>query len=196
MQKVGFVPGKWGTALAIEPGGDLSYPATDLLNFSEMTVEMWVSPTADGNDPIYPKYNHVLMIYQTKSGDAFYIDASPIRTFFSAASVAGKFYGVGGGNYASWKAGSWHHLAYTHSVSRKRKRFFVDGILVQEVSGAVKMPAAEGGTFRIDSYGDWPAFRMDELYILHDEKAPAAIQFDALRKDPMPEREVVLIGTF
>src|SRR5262249_46356963 len=49
VQSVGtsFVPGKLGSALAIAPGGILSYPVAGNLNFQTGTIEMWISPRFD-----------------------------------------------------------------------------------------------------------------------------------------------------
>ena len=46
-----FVPGKWGSALAIATGGSLSYPAPGNISFTDGTIELWIAPTKDGAIP-------------------------------------------------------------------------------------------------------------------------------------------------
>jgi hypothetical protein len=39
---------------------------------------MWVSPRFDGIDPIYTKYNHPLLVYNSAQGDQFLVAESAL----------------------------------------------------------------------------------------------------------------------
>src|SRR5580658_6810042 len=48
-----FVPGKFGEAVTLAAGGNLTYPAAGHLSLENGTIEMWVAPTYDGTNPVY-----------------------------------------------------------------------------------------------------------------------------------------------
>lgn len=197
LQSVGasFVPGKWGSALAIENGGKLSYPVAGNLNFQTGTIEMWISPRFDGTNAIYSQYNHPLVLYSLPNRDQFIVSENTSRSFFAGTVINGKFTGAGGGNISSWKAGDWHHIAFTYSAAQERQRFYLDGVLIFEHRGAMPAPGAGGSSFTVNSdlpFGNASAFLLDELRISNDEKSPAIIQYNAKRSSPFANNEVYL----
>ncbi|MGH9767045.1 MAG: putative glycoside hydrolase [Blastocatellia bacterium] len=196
VQSVGtsFVPGKWGSALAIAPGGKLSYPVAGNLNFQTGTIEMWISPRFDGTNAIYGQYNHSLVLYSLPNGDQFIVAENSNRNFYAGTVINRQFVGAGGGDISSWKAGDWHHIAFTYSAAEGRQRLYLDGVLITEHRGAMPAPGAGGSSFTVDSdlFGNSSAFLLDELRISNDEKSPAIIQYSAKRSSPFANNEVYL----
>lgn len=187
---VSFVPGKWGMALSVDKGGVLKYPLKGNLNFEEGTIEMWVSPRFDGTDPVYKKYNHALLLYQTPAGDQFLVSEAVFGGFYAGSVVHQQYKGAGGGSIAAWKAGTWHHIAFTWSAKASRQRFYVDGAQVADNAGAMPAPDNSGGTFTVgcDPYGNWTGFVVDELQISIGEKAPDGIRSSATRQMPFADQ--------
>jgi hypothetical protein len=186
---VTFVPGKWGTAVSVGQGGILAYPLKGNLNFQDGTIEMWISPRFDGIDPIYTKYNHPLLVYSSPQGDQFLVAESVLGGFYAGSVVHHQFNGAGGGSISNWKAGSWHHIAFTYSSQPKRQRFYVDGVLIVENHFDMPGPDAGAGSFTVgcDSYRVWTGFVVDELQISDREKRANAIRNSASRKEPFAD---------
>ena len=189
-----FVPGKFGTALAIAKGGNLSYPVAGNLSFQDGTFEMWIAPTSDLTVPISTPLNQFLLHYEAPNGDQFQFALSTSGTLYGGTVVGGKYAGGTGAAISSWKAGEWHHIAYTYSTSNGRQRLYLDGSLLSESDAAMPMPATNGSTFAIDSdsYGDASAFVMDELRISNNEETAAQVQYDATRATAFSNNEVFL----
>jgi hypothetical protein len=188
---VSFVPGRWGAALSVGKGGTLKYPLAGNLDFREGTIEMWISPLLDGSDPIYSKYNHALVLYQSRSGQQFLVSEGTFGGFYAGSVAQGKLVGAGGGKVAAWKSGTWHHIAFTYSARAGRQRFFIDGVMTAEHKGTGPPPDTDAGaTFTVDSdpWKNWTAFSMDELEISRGEKSSYAIRGDALREAPFADR--------
>jgi len=185
-----FVSGKWGSALSVDRGGTLKYPVPGNLDFRDGTIEMWISPRLDGTDPIYAKYHHVLLLYYSPTGNQFLVSESMSGGFFAGSIVKGQFKGAGGGSINAWKAGSWHHIAFTYSSRTSRQRFYIDGTLTMEVNGEMPAPDMGASNFTVgcDLYGNWTAFVLDELQISSGERSQDAIRNSARRKDPFPDR--------
>jgi len=190
-----FLPGKYGRALAIATGGNLSYPASGNLSFQDGTIEMWIAPASDGNAPIYSQYDHTLVRYSLANGDQLvFAYSSAGQSFYAGTTVGGKFTGTGGQTISGWKTGEWHHVAFTYSAAQKRLRFYVDGIPYAENDTTVPMPAATGSTFTVDSdsYGNASAFLVDELRISNNEASASQIRYDAARNGAFGNNEVFL----
>ncbi len=195
-----FVPGKFGTAVTVAPGGALSYPQAGNLSFADGTVEMWVSPQYDGGSAIYTGNEGtpqaqvlfdsfwgagelVLAIANHGGGPYFYVGAAGVYAGYPQVS------GITG-----WKSGEWHHLAFTYSAALGRLRLYVDGTLAQENDANISFPAASPNTFTIagDAFGDQSAFAVDEVRITKNEMPAGAIAYDASRSGPFADDEVYL----
>jgi uncharacterized protein (TIGR03437 family) len=190
-----FVPGKWGSAVAIATGGNLSYPASGNISFTDGTIELWIAPTKDGTDPIYSKYDHTLFRYTAANGDQLVLSESASGgSFYAGTSVGGTFTGTGGVQMASLKAGAWHHVAFTYSRASQRLRLYLDGLLVNERDVAFSMPASGGNSFTVDSdpYGNASAFLVDDMRISSSEETAAQIQYNATRSTPFADNEVLV----
>jgi uncharacterized protein (TIGR03437 family) len=189
-----FVPGVWGSALEIATGGNLTYPASGNVSFSDGTIELWIAPTQAGNAPIYSQYDHTLFRYLDANGNQLVFSESAGGTFYAGTNIGGVFDGVDGIQMASLQAGVWHHVAFTYSQANGRFRLYLDGTLVVENDTAISMPSGDGPNFTIDSdpYGNASAFAVDELRIASDEETAAEIQYDATRSTPFADNEVYL----
>jgi hypothetical protein len=161
---------------------------------------MWVSPQYDGNNTIYTGNSGtpqaqvlfdyygsgnslILAIANHGGGPYFYVGAAGVYAGYPQTS------GV-----AQWKAGQWHHLAFTYSVSKGRLRIYVDGALAQETDAAIQFPAVSPSSFTIggDVNGHGSAFAVDEVRISNGEIAASAIAYDAARPAPFANNEVLL----
>jgi len=113
----------------------LSYPVTGNLTHTYGTVEFWVQPTWDGDGGS----NHTLFWWD----DGYYrlhLRKDPISNL-----VFDYFYGSGGcgapTNVAHWRAGEWHHIAFTWAENVIS--LYVDGRRVdQSECGGTARPTA------------------------------------------------------
>jgi hypothetical protein len=184
-RQVTFVPGKWGSAISVGKGGILRYPVAGNLGFRDGTVEMWVSLKFDGADPIYTQYNHVLLLYHSPSTE-FLVSRNVLGGFYAGSFVNSEFNGAGGGKVSKWRAGEWHHIAFTYSSHPARQRFYVDGAMTEERTGALPEPKLDANSFAVgcDFWDHLSGFVVDELQISSGEKGQGSILAGALRKDP------------
>jgi uncharacterized protein (TIGR03437 family) len=190
-----LIPGRWGSAVAIAPGGNLSYPASGNISFTDGTIELWIAPTKDGTDPIYSRYDHTLFRYMAANGDQLVLSESASgNSFYAGTTIGGTFTGTVGVQMASLKAGAWHHVAFTYSKTGQRLRFYLDGSLISENDATFSLPASGGTSFTVDSDSDGnaSAFLVDDLRISSDEETAAQIQYDARRSTPFADHEVLL----
>jgi HEAT repeat protein len=189
--QVAFVPGKWGKAVSVERGGALRYPLARNISFRDGTIEMWISPKFDGGDPIYRKYNHPLLLYHAPNADQFLVSEGNFGGFYAGAVVHRDqaFKGAGGGVFNTWKAGTWHHIAFTYSSRYNRQNLYLDGICAADRSGPMPAPDPANASFTLgcDPYGNWTAFAVDELQITSGEKSAGAIRAAAVRTQPYPD---------
>jgi uncharacterized protein (TIGR03437 family) len=197
-----FVAGKFGSAVAVAATGSLTYPQAGNVSFGDGTVEMWVAPQYDGSNTLYTENTGtpqaqvlfhsfwggngnelILAIADHGGGPYFYVGAAGVYAGFPDAS-----------GIAGWKAGQWHHLAFTYSASQGRLRIFVDGALGQENDAEIQFPAVSPTTFTIggDAFGHGSAFAVDEVRISNGEMLASAIAYDAARSAPLANDEIVL----
>ncbi len=196
-QSVGtsFTTGRFGSAVAVGATGTLTYPAAGNLTLGEGTIEMWVAPQYAGNDPRYTNTPQVLFSYNWGSGGnhlTLSVAGGSAYMYVGAANVYAGNLNVSG--ITAWKAGEWHHLAFTWSALQSRIRIYVDGALAQENDAAIDFPASGPATFSIggDGAGNGGAFAIDELRTSNTEAAAAGIAYDATRSTPLADNEVFL----
>lgn len=188
---VAFDTGKFGKGLYLQSGGQLNYPAQNLLNLSEGTIEMWVAPRYNGSDSVFDNTGYPVFFYAAGNGDYLSVgEAFPGRVMAAFASANGQSkgaYNATTGNISSWKAGDWHHIAATFSASANYIRFYLDGVKIADSNNYVS-PSASGGSFQIGS----TAFVVDELRISKVGLTDAAVAYDAAHAAPFPENEVIV----
>jgi hypothetical protein len=143
--------------LALSTGGRLRYERARNLDLTQGTIEMWVALRADGSDPIYSSQWHVLFFYRAPSGDSLYIAQSQTSgILYAGGNVNGQWQSAYGSKASTraWKAGEWHHIAFTYSASGNFMRFYVDGVLTADTNEHHYWPPASDGT---DFYIGGPA---------------------------------------
>ena len=132
---VTFTTGYHDQGVLITNTNILSYPVTGNLTHTYGAVEFWVRPTWDGDGGS----NHTLFWWD----DGYYrlhLRKDPISNL-----VFDYFYGSGGcgapTNVAHWRAGEWHHIAFTWAENVIS--LYVDGQRVdQSECGGTALPAA------------------------------------------------------
>src|SRR5579863_6021337 len=188
-----FTSGQWGNALALSSSGTLAYPVAGKLSVQDGTVEMWVSPRFDGSSSVYTQSPQPLFqFYWGQNGDQLVLAMGNNGSFVAGA---GAGVSTGGASITSWKAGSWHHLAWSYSTTQGRIRLYADGSLVSEFDTAIKIPPpASGASFTVgsDAFGHASAFSIDEVLVSNAEKDASQIQYDAKRITPFGNNEVLL----
>ncbi len=158
-QNVAYTAGKWGQALALPANGRLKYARQHNLPLDEGTIEMWVALRADGNDARYTTKSHYLFFYKSGGNDYLLIGQSKdSQILYAGGTVRGEWESAYGGKayMGSWKAGEWHHLAFTYSAAENRMRFYVDGVLTADTNeGHYWPPTADGAEFAIGGSPWW-----------------------------------------
>jgi hypothetical protein len=131
-KNVTYTVGQWGQALALTSTGSLRYPRTNNFDPRAGTIELWVALRADGSDPIYNNRSHTLFQYRADSNNSISINqAQTSGILYAGGTVNGQWESAYGsrGDMRGWKAGEWHHLAFTYSTVGNFMRFYVDGVL-------------------------------------------------------------------
>ncbi|MBC7227449.1 MAG: carbohydrate binding domain-containing protein [Thermoflexales bacterium] len=198
-QGAGYVAGKWGQALALASGGALKYPRLYNLPLDEGTIELWVALRADGSDPRYTAKSHFLFFYQDAGGDYLLIGQSKdSRILYTGGTVNGQWQSAYGGKafMGNWKAGEWHHLAFTYSASGNFMRFYVDGLLTADTNeGHYWPPDADGAEFSIGGspwWGNVADYWIDAVRISGRVASAEEIAARAARETPPRPNEVWL----
>jgi hypothetical protein len=122
-QNVAYAPGRWGSCLALPTAGRLQFSRTNNFRPDEGTIELWAALRADGTNAVYSAHDHVLFQYRGSTGDFMQIAQSGSGLILYAGGVVnGQWESAYGslGSMLAWKAGEWHHLAFTYSVAQNR----------------------------------------------------------------------------
>jgi len=170
-QSLAYLPGKWGSCLALPSTGRLQFGRTNNLHLDQGTIELWVALRADGTNLVYSARDHPLFHYRAPNGDYTWINQSGgSRILYVGGTVNGEWESAYGnlGSMAAWKTGEWHHLAFTYSAVGNFMRFYVDGVLTAENNeGHYWPPQDAGGLFAVggDLYGNAAYYLVDELRI-------------------------------
>jgi uncharacterized protein (TIGR03437 family) len=185
--------GEFGKGLYLQSGPGIAYSGA-LLNLSEGTVEMWIAPRFNGNDPAFSTSGYSIFRYSAANGDFFTIaedSAHQGRIVYTGAQVNGQWESAysSPGDMTAWKAGEWHHVAATFSASANHIRFYLDGVKIADNNeGHYYAPSNAGGSILLGS----TVFTIDELRISNVALPDSAIAFDAERTAPFADNEVVI----
>jgi hypothetical protein len=136
-KNVTYTVGQWGQALALTSTGSLRYPRVNNFDPTAGTIELWVALRANGSDPIYSSRSHTLFQYRADSNNWIGIgQAQSSGIIYAGGTVNGQWESAYGsrGNMRGWKAGEWHHLAFTYSTAGNFMRFYVDGVLAADTN--------------------------------------------------------------
>lgn len=85
---VAYDTAKFGKGVYLQPAGGLAYPSS-VFNVSEGTVEMWIAPRYNGNDPAFATAGYSIFFY-VSNGDYVSISENPTsggRIINSSASA-------------------------------------------------------------------------------------------------------------
>ncbi|MCD6498767.1 MAG: carbohydrate binding domain-containing protein [Deltaproteobacteria bacterium] len=192
---VAYDQGLWGSALALQTGGAISYQREGNLNLSEGTITMWVALRADGDDSTYSDRSHVLFQYWADNGDTLSIAQSDNSgVVYAGGKTDGQWQSAysGRATMTGWKAGRWHWLAYSFSESGNFMRFYLDGVLVADTNeDQYVAPAATGGAFRIgaDRWDNEAYYLIDSVRILDHPAGDEALAAAMVEPEPF-QREL------
>lgn len=194
-----YATGKWGSCLAMPAAGKLQYSRTNNLHLDQGTIEMWVALCEDGTNSIYATRDHTFFYYRATT-NSDYVRIAQTKTS-GIINVGGNVsnqwesaYGSGG-NMRTWRAGAWHHLAFTFSASQNFMRFYVDGVKVAENNeGHYWAPAGDGAFFSIggDLNGTNAHYYLDAVRISRRVTDAAELIARVNRITPMEPNEVWL----
>jgi hypothetical protein len=194
---VTFAPGKWGSALTLAAGGALSYPRQGSIDFHEGSIEMWIAPLADGADPRYSAREHALFYYAAPNGDYMKVAQSGSSIVYGGGAIDGQWESAYGGtaSMSGWRAGEWHHLAFTFSASGNFMRLYVDGVLTADTNEKhYTAPDAGGDRFYLGGTpgGTAAAYLIDEVRIWSRAMTAGEVTANAGRVDQPRNSEVWL----
>jgi hypothetical protein len=173
-----FTSGMVNRAALIGPGARLRFAVAGNFDHGEGTLEAWVRPSWSGGDGQHRN----LLSSGSFGGVVFQKDTiDNLRVIFNrfvdgARAEEGVVF-----NIQDWRAGDWHHVAYTWSNSRRHIQLYVDGTLRAESlvrATLTPVPAAEmdigtdNGTAAIDA-------ALDELRISSVVRSSAEIAASA-----------------
>lgn len=195
---VAYTAGKWGSALALQPHGELSFTREGNLALNEGTIEMWVAMRADGDDPVYRERDHILLDYRAPNGDSISIaQAGDTGILYAGGMTNGQWQSAYGALASTryWRAGQWHHLAYTFSASGNFMRFYLDGMLFADSNeGHYWPPSGSGPSLFVggDAEGAVAHYFIDEVRISGLIATGEEIAARARRQSPPQANEVWL----
>lgn len=136
---VGFVESKWGYALTLDSPQTVSYSRQNNLNLSVGTIEMWIAPRIDPNDPNAPYHDqrHHLLYCGDNSDYCFFVGQNESGALYLEVRNNGQWQGAHNGNHTmhDWAGLEWHHIACTFSDPDDSIRFYVDGVEVADQGG-------------------------------------------------------------
>ena len=200
-QNISYSPGKWGSCLALPAQGRLQFGRTNNFHVDQGTVELWAALRADGTNPVYSAHDHVLFQYRGSSGDYVQIAQSGSgRILYAGGVVRGQWESAYSdlGSMSAWKAGEWHHLAFTYSAPQNDMRFYVDGVLTADNNeGHYWAPDSGGSVFSVggDVYGNAAYYLLDEVRISSRPADAAEVAARAHRTDAPRPNEVWLAAS-
>ena len=200
-QNLSYAAGKWGECLELPTNGHLQFSITNNLHLDQGTIEMWVSLRADGTNQVYSAQDHVLFQYRSPNGDFIQIvQSSSSQILYAGGNVNGQWESAYGslGSMSGWKAGDWHHLAFTYSAALNIMSFYVDGVLTAANNeGHYLAPDAGGISFAIggDVWDNDADYLIDELRISGRMANATEIAARARRTDAPQPNEIWLATT-
>jgi hypothetical protein len=157
-----FLPGRHGQGVLVDNNDTLSYTATGNIASTQGAVEFWFRPNWNGDDG----GNHTLF-WWGEDPVFFHLRKDGISNlvfdrFFDGGSCGAPV------NVADWKAGEWHHLAFTWEGTAMV--LYVDGrVVAQAICEGVANPGASsfyvgsgiGGNQSVDGIID--EFRISDM---------------------------------
>lgn len=147
---VSYVSGRFGKAF-VAPKDGVSFRAADTLDLRQGTIEFWVSPRRDGNSSEYNEIR-IFFSYKASNGDELVIWQIDNGVICVAEWINGVYMSAYSDlcNMNSWKAKSWHHIAFTYSEEENFMRLYVDGELAGDTNeGFYQAPRLAPTTFTL-----------------------------------------------
>ena len=194
---VSYQPGRWGTAFALDPHGQLAYATAGTLDLTEGTLEMSVALGGSGQDSQY-RVSQALFSYQAPNGDSLQITQDGAQGVIYAGGVTnGQWQSAWSSSVESrtWAVGEWHHIAFSWSQSASRMKFYLDGTLAADTNeGRYAAPSTAGDRFAIGGSlnGAAAAYLVDEVRVTGRALNADEVRWSAQRTAPAPALELAL----
>lgn len=150
-----FEPGRFGQGVLVNDDDTLTYTAAGNWNLSQGALEFWVRPNWDGADEGY----YILFEESTPGNPDNLVRVHGGGWLWVIMQASGTGYGVTH-RTADWKAGDWHHVAFTWQDSRLT--LFEDGLPVDstEEGGVPDLP---GELLSVGAGLSWSGYRADAV---------------------------------
>ncbi len=168
--EIDFQEGVFGKGAYMDTIDILQYASTENIKASSGTVEFWIQPVWNGNNG----QEHAILDFGEYP---FFISLRRISEWVEILVGTGEdgnlWYGAGS-NINEWKAGDWHHLAFTWNASAVATYF--DGVQVGKVTPTVPLPEISKDFFQLGvPWGDGIGGVIDELRISDRARTPEEI---------------------
>ncbi|MBM3852506.1 MAG: hypothetical protein FJ399_05060, partial [Verrucomicrobia bacterium] len=192
-----FVPGRFGQALAVEPGGALSFARAVALNPDEGSFAAWVALREAGTASTYAARAHTVMSYTAGNG-ALTVAISPtLGVIYLGGNVNGQWQSAysNSATTRAWAAGEWHHIACTWSRRGNFMRFYLDGQMRADTNeGRYVPPAASDNPvyFGGDARGVEARVLLDEVRVLDQPASAERVAAWAAASEATPSNAVFI----
>lgn len=182
--EIDFRDGIFGQGAHLDTTDILRYVSAENIKAQSGTVEFWIKPDWNGNNG----QEHAILDF---GGYPFFISLRRISDWVEILVGTGEdgslWYGAGS-NIGDWKAGEWHHLAFTWDASVVATYF--DGVPVGQGEVKVPLPEIDQDFFQMGvPWGDGIGGVIDEFRISDRARSAAEInqsfQFGTMQTAPV-----------
>lgn len=169
---ISYSTGLYTDGALFDSNSILQYQASDNINSSKGSFEVWLRPTWNGDDG----QDHFLLIWGGGGGIFIGKDAANnLKILVNKFATNGNPEKVVSTNISSWSANEWHHVAFTWSTNEIN--LYVDGALISATTVGFILPTISAATFDIGSengIGNYTGL-MEELRISTEIRTEAEI---------------------
>ena len=115
----------------------LYYASEGNISDLEGSIELWINPTWNGNDPV----SRYILRYGATGGMLFSKEGTNLKFSLNRSNDNGSNEIEALAGIETWTANQWHHVAATWSNTGKFVRLYIDGSLVSDRNFTGNLPA-------------------------------------------------------
>lgn len=170
---VTLIPGLNSNAAAFAVNNLLQYTNRPSIFSTNGTLDFWMRPHWDGSSTSGREY---FDYRDANSGMRFLRDGATTMRLITYTFLGGYRESGTGAGTPQWKAGEWHHIAFTWATNRLQ--FYTDGRLISENTVDPFVPRVTGTLIRLGSAGggNWLDSDMDEVHVSSSVRSRDEIQ--------------------